>query len=780
MNQAPCVTGELIRPDINPPAIMAATAPQLVAELSASQPGLLTSVPAAAAAATSPMSVLRALRRRRWLALSVGLIMSGVSGSAAWYFAPSKYKAQARLQVHAEIPKVLFRTIDAEDGGGDAYKRYQTTQLALVKSQMVLSTALALDDHQISKYRMIREQIDPIAWLKEELKVEFVTGSEVMEISLGGENAAEVAGVVNAVTKAYMDEVVNKDVKRRKDRLDVLEKLSKHYGEMLGEQAKARRALAQKLGSDDRNALSLRHQYAEDQLERVKAEYFDALSRKRKAEAVFKAVRAREDPAPAATSASEEAIDRMVEEDPAVSDLATRLAEAENRLHSQANNIRAVARKGIRDYSLHPLQDEVRSLRRELADCRKEVRPRVIEEFQNRLEGKASGGESAKYLDAAQEVQVCTELEQSLREEVDKLTNGREQLTTKTLQLQDIQDDLASIQDAAKKVATEVESLKVELGAPSRIHQIEEAMVPLTKDDKKRLAIIGMAIFGSFFGGLFGIALLELQTRKVDCADEVPTDLGLRVVGGLPILPSRPSRERSLAIKGKDRYGYDLLLESVDATRTMLVHAARGESHRIVMITSAVSGEGKSSLASYLAPSLARSGMKTLLVDADLRNPSLHQIFEFPLTPGLSELLRGETSLSAVIRQTAIEHLSLVPAGVCDRQTIHLLAQGRLGAHFSHFKEQFDFIIVDSSPVLPIADALIVAQQVDAVLFSIFRDVSRKTRVSAALQRLQCLRVPVLGAVVTGAEGSRYGNQYGYGSTYPSVPESDLGSTEQT
>ena len=77
-----------------------------------------------------------------------------------------------------------------------------------------------------------------------------------------------------------------------------------------------------------------------------------------------------------------------------------------------------------------------------------------------------------------------------------------------------------------------------------------------------------------------------------------------------------------------------MLLESVDATRTMLVHAARTGSYRVMMIASAVGGEGKTSLASYLATSLARSGLRTLLVDADLRSPMMHRLFELPWSPG--------------------------------------------------------------------------------------------------------------------------------------------------
>jgi capsular exopolysaccharide synthesis family protein len=780
MNQLPHLPGELVRPATDPAAVVAALGPNPLGAFPGSHPAIVTAIPAGTANAMSSMSVLRALRRRQMLALGVAVLLSATCGAAAWYFVPSKYKAQASLQVIAQPPKVLFRTVETEDAGGD-YKRYQTTQQTLVKSQMVLTAALGLDDGKISKYRMIRDHVDPIAWLKDELKVEFLTGSEIMEISLSGEDAVEVADVVNAVKRAYMEEVVNVDVKRRTDRRDMLEKLSAKYKELLNQRSNERKKLAEKLGADDRPTLSMKHQYAEESLERLQSEHEDALSRKRKAEAILKAIRSREMPVQVSSAISEDEIGRMVDQDPDVTELADRLAEAMDRMNSEATRVRAVARKRAADYSIQHLQEEVKSLRKRLADSRKQIRPRVIQELQDRLEGTNTSGQSTKYKDAEQEVFVWSEVEQTLREQLQKQTKGREEFTTKTLSLQEIQDDVSSIQEAAKKIVTELESLKVELLAPPRIRPIEDATVPLTKDEKRRNAIIAMIAFGSFFGGLFGVAFLELQTRKVDCADEVPQELGLHVVGGLPILPSRPlAREGSIVTKPKDRYGYDLLLESVDATRTMLVHAARTGSHRVVMITSAVAGEGKSSLASYLAPSMARSGMKTLLVDADLRNPSLHQIFDLPIGPGLSELLRGETSPAAVINETAIENLSIVTGGNCNRQTIHRLAQGCLGSHFVHFKERFDFVIVDSSPVLPVADGLIVAQQVDTVLFSIFRDVSRKTRVSAALQRLQCLGVPILGAVVTGAEGSRYGNQYSYSSIYPSLPDSATNSPDRS
>lgn len=288
-----------------------------------------------------------------------------------------------------------------------------------------------------------------------------------------------------------------------------------------------------------------------------------------------------------------------------------------------------------------------------------------------------------------------------------------------------------------------------------------------------------MIIGGSFFGGLFGIAFLELQTRKVDSADEVPTELGLQVVGTLPIMLSKAARGGGIIRRRNevDHYWQSLMLESIDATRTMLIHAARSGSHRVVMITSAVGGEGKTSLASHLATSLARSGMRTLLIDADLRSPSIHRLFNLPVAAGLSEVLRGEVAWANAIAETTIEDLKVLSAGQCDRRTIGLLSQGGLGQFFVELKERFDFVIVDSSPILPVADGLIIAQYTDAVLFSIFRDVSRKTKVSAAAERFQALGVPILGAVVTGAQGGRYGTDYYAESPYHLLPESAVNSS---
>jgi capsular exopolysaccharide synthesis family protein len=192
-------------------------------------------------------------------------------------------------------------------------------------------------------------------------------------------------------------------------------------------------------------------------------------------------------------------------------------------------------------------------------------------------------------------------------------------------------------------------------------------------------------------------------------------------------------------------------MESVDAARTVIVHAARRDKLKILMVTSALQGEGKTVLASHLAVSLASAGHRTLLVDCDLRKPSLHRLFQLPLEPGLGELLRGQAQFTAALQRGPVDKLVLLSAGTSARKAANGDTFKRLAELFAKIRDWYDFIIVDSAPVLPVADSLQIGQYVDGVLLSVLRDVSRLPALYAACDRLGLLDIRVLGAVVVGS-----------------------------
>jgi hypothetical protein len=185
------------------------------------------------------------------VSFTLALIVA-IAGCVVWKSFFSKYRAEATLQVAAQMPRVLFRTDESDRGVDDSqseYRRYQATQLTLIKSKFVLNAALQYEG--VSKFRMVREQYDPIGWLEHALEVEFLGNSEVLEIALTGDNPVEIAGLVNAVKKAYMDEVVNLDARRRADRLARLKKLKQTYEDMLRERRETVRKLSVRIGGRD-------------------------------------------------------------------------------------------------------------------------------------------------------------------------------------------------------------------------------------------------------------------------------------------------------------------------------------------------------------------------------------------------------------------------------------------------------------------------------------------------------------------------------------------------
>jgi capsular exopolysaccharide synthesis family protein len=252
----------------------------------------------------------------------------------------------------------------------------------------------------------------------------------------------------------------------------------------------------------------------------------------------------------------------------------------------------------------------------------------------------------------------------------------------------------------------------------------------------------------------------DYRGRRISKAEELSQGLGMPVLAMLPRLSRREVHDTGKWNVAEDHYVYDEWIEAVNAARTMILHAAREESVKAVMVASALEGEGKTSLACHLAASLAHKFKRVLIVDADLRKPSVHKRFHTADGPGLSELLRGEAGLEEVIQPTQVKNLSMIAAGRCDYQVIQALAQEKAQEVIEQLKKEFDFIVIDSSPVLHVADPLILAPKVDAVLFSVLREVSRLPAVYAAYEKILMLGVRVLGTIVHGMPRRRRGYSY--------------------
>ena len=316
--------------------------------------------------------------------------------------------------------------------------------------------------------------------------------------------------------------------------------------------------------------------------------------------------------------------------------------------------------------------------------------------------------------------------------------------------LDTFREDIAHLEEMWRRLKGESEALKVESQRPSQVrprrsHRQADRPPDAENDDDRGLV-------WAVFLGLFAVSLLEFRARRVDRVDEVVFGLGIRLVGTVPRL-GRSSRQAPTKAKNDNQ---QILAESIDSARTMLVHLARSQKLRTVMVTSAVAGEGKTSVSCRLAVSLAQAGMKTLLIDGDTRNPSVHKVFGVPFESGFCEILCGVED-SSRIKPTPVAGLSLLPAGQWSEKMLTALGQRRAESLFAHLSQQFDIILVDTPPILPVADALLIGQQVDGVLLSVLCRVSQLNNLYAASQRIEELNIRALGVVISGVESEMYG-----------------------
>ena len=206
--------------------------------------------------------------------------------------------------------------------------------------------------------------------------------------------------------------------------------------------------------------------------------------------------------------------------------------------------------------------------------------------------------------------------------------------------------------------------------------------------------------------------------------------------------------------------------ESYRVLRTNLHYANPDTPLRRILVTSAGPGEGKSTTVSNLGVAMAQNERVVLLVDTDLRRPTLHTIFRQPNSPGLSSYLAGDSMLDAIVQKTAIPNLSLVASGPMPPNPAELLASRRMREFVGAVSEHFDTILFDSPPVLAVSDACTIAAMVDGVLLVVGSGATPETNLRRAKEQLTAVHGHIIGAVVNqfdaGASGysKRYSDSY--------------------
>ncbi|NBM17518.1 polysaccharide biosynthesis tyrosine autokinase [Streptomyces sp. GC420] len=270
---------------------------------------------------------------------------------------------------------------------------------------------------------------------------------------------------------------------------------------------------------------------------------------------------------------------------------------------------------------------------------------------------------------------------------------------------------------------------------------------------------------GLLLGGGVTVARERLDTT-LKTADALAEHTGLPVLGAIPL--DKPSADESPVVAA---LGHSARAEAFRHLRTNLQFARIGERPRVIVVTSSLPGEGKTSTATALALSLADSGTSTCLVDADLRRPCVARSFGLIRDAGLTNVLIGQASIEDVMQQAA-GRLAVLASGPMPPNPTELLASVRMGEVLQELAERYEAVIVDSAPLLPVADTVGLASLAQGAVLVVQAGRTPRERVGAAADSLQTVGVRTLGTVLSMAPSSRragYGYGYGYGD--PSAAE---------
>lgn len=288
-----------------------------------------------------------------------------------------------------------------------------------------------------------------------------------------------------------------------------------------------------------------------------------------------------------------------------------------------------------------------------------------------------------------------------------------------------------------------------------------------------RVAPLATRVFpvSVFLGLLAGLGLAffaETSHQGFRTPQEIRHRLGLPVVGCIPLLHGKNGAVPRL---GSDGASLDPILctqyrpnsvesEAYRGVRTALYFSTQGRQHKVIQVTSPTVGDGKTVLAANLAVSIAQSGRKTLLIDADLHRPRLHQIFARSARHGLASVIAGQLDWRAAVQPTEIPGLSILACGPLPSNPADLLTSPRFQMLLEETRREYDFVLVDTPAILAVTDPRVVAPLVDGVLLT-FRMTSKgRPDVERAKEILEDLNANLLGAVVNAADGyvefSRY------------------------
>lgn len=676
-------------------------------------PPLLMGAGGTPQAIPSAYDIMESILRFKRTALVIFLLVTAPMTAMIWTQVIPKYEAKAEVRVRPIIPYLVFRTEDS--GMIPLYDSFVNTQVSIIRSLTVLQRVL--DRPEVKPWctnppksllqRLKGDTPSAMERLKDDLSVRPRSRTEIIDVSFTAASANDAQIIVNAILKEYVqytaqmsDDTEDKlytqladEYKRLETEIQGREQICAKFSRSLGTETPQELISAKRIRLDQTqaNLVELRQ--------------------------------------------------RMALLEPQV-----KQADPNDSNDGQAgpNDLIGKQPRYFQDAEWRRLDIDMRTLRHNIANS--ELTPRHSD-----MARMTKELEFAEELLRLREAQLDEQLVQAKQQEQHLLAEYEQQkaefdgLFENAQLLEKENTDLQHTRELFDAVRQRVDQKKMERNVPGSITVLTEASVPSRPYNDRRLVFTGMAmVLGLGMGG--GAAFLKASRSKAIYA---PKDMPYPMQA--PFLGCIPDVRRARASEGDPG---PALAESIRVVRTTLLSRLDRQRSAAVLVTSATEGTGKSTFALMLGKSLAQVGKKVILIDADFRKMALTRHFKnLSGKSGFIQSLRRGSVYERHIFQTHTPGLSIVPAGrKGDNETaLDEIANGAFNACVNKLRKQWDIILLDGSPILPLADAAILCGQVDGTLLVERQIVSNRVDINKALERLASAGGRLLGTVFIGS-----------------------------
>lgn len=301
------------------------------------------------------------------------------------------------------------------------------------------------------------------------------------------------------------------------------------------------------------------------------------------------------------------------------------------------------------------------------------------------------------------------------------------------------------------------------------VDEPSEAVSPNGDNSKVRYAIFGFLLGAMLACAYFAVSIWIKDTVK--SAEDIKKSLGLSVIGSVSRMERKGKANADKPILVTDKQSGFTFVETFKLIRTKLDNLAERSGKKTFLVTSTFANEGKTTIAANIAITLAQAGKSVLLIDGDLRKPSVAKTIGYNAAGerGLYDVITGERTLADSIKYYEKYKLFLLASGAVVENSPEILSKEIVGDIIKAAEKEFDYVIIDSAPAEFMADASVLGQYADGILFVIRRNVAPMRKIRKAMENLDSSGTGVIGCVYNDAEkgvqgASGYGNsKYGYG-----------------